>query len=80
MVWRGWGILVLLAPIFWVIVVLVVALSAGLQDPDPIKSAALLYRVGASGFLLSAITLLIVERHRARVAPGVDHFAFIPVK
>ena len=80
MVWRGWGILVVLAPVFWVIVVLVAALAAGLQDPDPIRSAALLYRIGAAGFLLAAITLWIVERSRARVAPGVDHFAFIPVK
>jgi hypothetical protein len=79
-IWRGWGILVLLIAIFWLVVALVTASAAGYQDPDPIKSAAILYRICAVGLALSAGTIWLLARRRDRTAPGVDHLAFIPTR
>ena len=78
--WRGWGILVLFAPLLWLLVVLLVMVFSGYHEPDEAKAAAMLYRLGAAGLALATITLWIAVRWRERVKPGVDQFTFIPMK
>jgi hypothetical protein len=80
LIWRGWGILVLFAPLVWMLAAVLALAASGYHEPDPLKGAATVYRLGAAGLALATITLWIVERYRSRVAPGVDQFLFVPVK
>jgi hypothetical protein len=78
--WRGWGILVLLVPFAWIFLLVGIMIGWGTYEPDPQKAAAFTYRLFGRALLLAAITLEIVVRYRARVAPGHDTFTFIPMK
>lgn len=78
--WRGWGILVLFAPLIWMVALLMVMVFSGYHEPDPERAAATLYRMGAAGLALATINLWLVVCYRERVAPGVDQFIFVPMK
>jgi hypothetical protein len=78
--WRGWGILVLLVPFAWIFLIVGIMIGIGYYDPDEARVAALIYRLGALAFALSAICLYPIVRYRARVAPGQDEFSFVPMK
>ena len=78
--WRGYGILVLFAPLVWMLLAVLVMVFSGYHEPDNMKAAAAVYRVGAAGLALATVNLWLVVRWRERVAPGVDQFTFIPMK
>ncbi len=79
-IWRGWGILVLLIPIaLWLALVLVMV-GNGYYEPDQEKAAAMVYRTFAGGCALGALVIWPIAHRRNRTAPGVDHLAFIPMR
>ncbi len=78
--WRGWGILVLFAPLVWMLVAVLVPVFMGYHEPDHARAAAMVYRTGAAGLAIATLNLWLVVRWRERVAPGVDQFTFIPMK
>jgi len=64
--------------LFWLVaVVMVVLVGMGYHEPDQMKAAAMFYRLGVLGCLLSFLTLWPIIRDRKRTAPGVDHLAFL---
>lgn len=79
-IWRGWGILVLVAPILLWFVAVGIALGVVHLPLDPQHAAALIYRSFAVAAAISAVALWPVAVHRSRTHPGVDHLAFIPMR
>jgi len=78
--WRGWGILVLFVPLFWLLASVFVPIVLDVHLEDSRQAAAMVYRTGAAARALATVTLWLVTRYRERVAPGVDQFTFIPMK
>jgi hypothetical protein len=79
-IWRGWGYLILLVPIFFWIVLVVAMASWGYYEPDREKATAMVYRTFAAGCGLGVLVLWPIVHYRSRSAPGVDHLAFIPMR
>ncbi len=78
--WRGYGILVLFVPLFALLGTALLMVALGYYEPDRMKAAAAVYRLGAAALALATVILWAVVRWRNRVAPGVDQFTFIPMK
>ena len=79
-IWRGWGILVLVAPILLWLVLAGIALGVIAHPLDPQSAAAFVYRSFAIAAAISALALWPIALHRHRAHPGVDHLAFIPMR
>ena len=75
MIWRGWGILVFFLPLLWWLVLLAVYMATGIAN----DRVWVPLTIGLA-LAFSAATLWRFDRYRERVAPGVDHFFFIPTK
>jgi MFS superfamily sulfate permease-like transporter len=78
--WRGYGILVLFAPLLCMLGAVLIMVGIGTYEPDEVKAAAMVYREGAAGLAVATVILWLVTRWRERVAPGYDQFTFIPMK
>jgi hypothetical protein len=78
--YRGWGILVWIAPFAWIFVMIALGIALGHYEPNLAKAGAMADRVIGSGLMLGAVTLWLVARHRAAVAPGRDTFNGLPMR
>ncbi len=78
--WRGWGALVLFAPLLWILAAVMILIGIDYHESDADMAAATIYRLCAAGLAVATLNLWMVVRYRERVAPGVDQFGFIPMK
>ena len=76
---RGWGWIVFFAPLLiWTILLF---LSSDHKDVLPSNFDIVAYWAGALALALTAVLLWFISRYRSRVvAPGHDHFSYIPLK
>lgn len=90
--WKGWGLAVPLLTIFWIILSVASMLifddlyPGSLYTPDKAVAAASAWRLMASAFGVSTISVLLVQRHRRqqREKPGsnvsTDEFMYLPLR
>ncbi|MBU6297071.1 MAG: hypothetical protein KGJ79_01235 [Alphaproteobacteria bacterium] len=79
-IFRGWGSLVFFVPFFWIFALIGISIGMNYHETDPAALDVMMYRGGALALALSAFTLWPICNYRARVAPGVDTFSFIPMR
>jgi hypothetical protein len=65
-VWRGWGILIVVVPLAWWIAIVIGFAVWGYYQPDHDKAAAFVYRTLAAGCALGVVTLWPFVRYRNR--------------
>ncbi len=70
--WRGWGALVLFAPLLWILAAVMILIGIDYHESDADMAAATIYRLCAAGLAVATLNLWMVARYRERVAPGVD--------
>jgi len=92
--WRGWGILVFVVTFAWIFILIGFMIASGYHEPDAAKAAAYTDRLFAQAFLLSAVTVFFLARHRENTpvkvvdpatgqtlwVPKIDDFMFIRMK